>query len=244
MDAQQTVLNRPMGGVFWGLVRTPPEQRDLKAVEVAIGEAARAWRMIALWLEQAGFHRRAELHVVRHPVGGARASLVRHRLPGLTRPEISGLRAWYDRLCRGRHIKGMSWRRRSFEASCIRKATGCSFPQATDFRAPAARLALPAAVDAAAYRVVLLRSRSGCTLDRGAGGAAVAVQLDWRGAGGARAVHVRQPGDQSVLSSAAYTSRLGLPEMAGARVRCAWRMLHAGYAGALGGGSSAAPRAV
>ncbi len=29
MDAQQTVLNRPMSAVFWGLVRTPAEQRDL-----------------------------------------------------------------------------------------------------------------------------------------------------------------------------------------------------------------------
>ena len=28
MDAQQTVLNRPMGVVFWGLVRTPPDKRD------------------------------------------------------------------------------------------------------------------------------------------------------------------------------------------------------------------------
>src|SRR3978361_954759 len=30
MDAQQTLLNRPMGGVFWGLVRTPADKRDLK----------------------------------------------------------------------------------------------------------------------------------------------------------------------------------------------------------------------
>src|SRR6202012_5219917 len=32
MDAQQTTMNRPMTVVFWGLVRTPPEKRDLKAV--------------------------------------------------------------------------------------------------------------------------------------------------------------------------------------------------------------------
>src|SRR3978361_1457915 len=40
MDAQQTVLNRPMSGVFWGLVRTPPEQRDLHTIEAPIHDTA------------------------------------------------------------------------------------------------------------------------------------------------------------------------------------------------------------
>ena len=33
MDAQQTLLNRPIGVVFWGLVRTPPEKRDQTAID-------------------------------------------------------------------------------------------------------------------------------------------------------------------------------------------------------------------
>ena len=36
MDAQQTVLNRPMSQVFWGLVRTPAEQRDAAAIKQAV----------------------------------------------------------------------------------------------------------------------------------------------------------------------------------------------------------------
>ena len=36
MDAQQTSFNRPMSAVFWGLVRTPADQRDLAAIQQAI----------------------------------------------------------------------------------------------------------------------------------------------------------------------------------------------------------------
>jgi glutathione S-transferase len=99
MDAQQTVLNRPMGGVFWGLVRTPPEQRDLKAVEVAIGEAARAWRMIAFWLEQQDFIAGPNFTLCDIPWGVHAHRWFGIDYQGLTRPDIPGLRAWYDRLC-------------------------------------------------------------------------------------------------------------------------------------------------
>src|SRR5487761_2692010 len=40
MDAQQTVLNRPMSQVFWGLVRTPADKRDMTAIAGAITEVA------------------------------------------------------------------------------------------------------------------------------------------------------------------------------------------------------------
>ncbi|MGO9945930.1 MAG: hypothetical protein ACLPWG_03660, partial [Steroidobacteraceae bacterium] len=40
MDAQQTVLNRPMGVVFWGLVRTPADQRDPAAIAQGVADAA------------------------------------------------------------------------------------------------------------------------------------------------------------------------------------------------------------
>jgi glutathione S-transferase len=52
MDAQQTVLNRPMSQVFWGLVRTPADQRDLGTVAAAIEETAKAWRMIEAGLSR------------------------------------------------------------------------------------------------------------------------------------------------------------------------------------------------
>ena len=57
MDAQQTVLNRPMSAVFWGLVRTPAEKRNLTAVAQAIEDTAKAWRM-------------AETELSRHPYLG------------------------------------------------------------------------------------------------------------------------------------------------------------------------------
>jgi len=99
MDAQQTVLNRPMSAVFWGLVRTPGEKRNLTAVAQAIEDTAKAWRM-------------AETELSRHPyLGGDGFTLCdipwgvhAHRwfgmdYMGLTRPEFPAVRAWYDRLC-------------------------------------------------------------------------------------------------------------------------------------------------
>lgn len=99
MDAQQTLLNRPMSGVFWGLVRTPPERRDLMAIAASIEETAKIWRMV-------------EAPLSRHDhIGGAAFTLCdipwgvhAHRwfgmdYLGLSRPDLPALRAWYDRLC-------------------------------------------------------------------------------------------------------------------------------------------------
>lgn len=95
MDAQQTIMNRPQGVLFLGLVRTPPEKRDAQAIEAAITEAGRAWGLIA-----------AEL--ARHPfICGDAPTLADicwgvhvHRWLTLdfARPDIPHLRPWYDRL--------------------------------------------------------------------------------------------------------------------------------------------------
>jgi glutathione S-transferase len=99
MDAQQTVLNRPMSTVFWGLVRTPKEQRDLSSIQTSIEETAKAWRLVDAKLSQHDF------------IAGAAFTLCdicwgvhAHRwfgmdYLGLTRPELPALRAWYNRLC-------------------------------------------------------------------------------------------------------------------------------------------------
>jgi glutathione S-transferase len=99
MDAQQTVLNRPMSGVFWGLVRTPADQRDLKAVGAAIAETARAWRMIAEKLDHQAFIAGAEFTLCDIPWGVHAHRWFGIDYQGLERPEIPSLRAWYDRLC-------------------------------------------------------------------------------------------------------------------------------------------------
>ena len=99
MDAQQTVLNRPMRAVFWGLVRTPAEQRDMAAIAAAIEETAKAWRMIEAALQRHAIIAGSEFTLVRHPVGRARPSVVRHGLSGPDPAGMPALRAWYDRLC-------------------------------------------------------------------------------------------------------------------------------------------------
>jgi glutathione S-transferase len=95
MDAQQTVLNRPQGVLFLGLIRTPPEKRDQAAIAQAIGEAAQAWGLIG-----------AELG--KHPfICGDTLTLADmcwgvhvHRWLNMDfdRPEVANLAAWYERL--------------------------------------------------------------------------------------------------------------------------------------------------
>jgi glutathione S-transferase len=99
MDAQQTLLNRPMGGVFWGLVRTPPDKRDLTAVAAAVEDAARAWRMIDAKLSRHDFIAGADFTLCDIPWGVHAHRWFGMDYQGLIRPEMPALRAWYDRLC-------------------------------------------------------------------------------------------------------------------------------------------------
>ncbi len=99
MDAQQTILNRPMSGVFWGLVRTPPGQRDLKAVEASIAETTRAWRMIEARLDRHAHIAGPDFTLCDIPWGVHAHRWFGMDYQGLTRPELPALRAWYDRLC-------------------------------------------------------------------------------------------------------------------------------------------------
>ncbi len=95
MDAQQTTMNRPQGTIFINLIRTPEAQRDRKAVDAAIVEAAKAWGLIGTELG-------------RHPfICGDALTLADicwgvhvHRWFNMdfARPEVTNLRPWYDRL--------------------------------------------------------------------------------------------------------------------------------------------------
>jgi glutathione S-transferase len=99
MDAQQTVLNRPMSAVFWGLVRTPAEKRDLAALEASIVEAARAWGMIDARLRDHAYIAGPDFSVCDIPWGVHAHRWFGMDYLGLVRPEMPALRAWYDRLC-------------------------------------------------------------------------------------------------------------------------------------------------
>ena len=97
MDAQQTVLGRHASAVFQGLVRTPPEQRDMAAISQGIAGAASAYGLI-------------DAQLGRHPwIAGEAFTLCdiawgvhAHRWFNMDfeRPPLTHLRAWYDRLLR------------------------------------------------------------------------------------------------------------------------------------------------
>lgn len=96
MDAQQTVLNRPMTVVFLGLVRTPADKRDPNAIRQGAVDAAKAWGLIAAGLTQHPYVVGDHLTLADIPWG-----MYAHRWFNMDfdRPEVPGLRAWYDRLC-------------------------------------------------------------------------------------------------------------------------------------------------
>ena len=95
MDAQQTLLNRPIGVVFWGLVRTPPDQRDMAAIRQGIADAARVWGMAAEQLAKHPYLAGNDLTLADIPWG---PHLHRWFNMDFDRPEVPHLRAWYDRL--------------------------------------------------------------------------------------------------------------------------------------------------
>jgi glutathione S-transferase len=99
MDAQQTVLNRPMSGVFWGLVRTPADKRDLKAVAASIEETARAWGLVEARLSRHDHIAGPGFTLCDIPWGVHAHRWFGMDYQGLVRPEMPALRAWYDRLC-------------------------------------------------------------------------------------------------------------------------------------------------
>jgi glutathione S-transferase len=96
LDLQQTALTAPATVYFIGMVRTPPEQRDMAAITAAVKQAAGIWGLVAE-------------RVATHPwIAGENFTLADiawgvhvHRwfvvdLPG--RPELPALTAWYERL--------------------------------------------------------------------------------------------------------------------------------------------------
>ena len=96
LDCQQTQLNRPMGVVFWGLVRTPADKRDPEAIGQGVTDAAKAWGLISPGLTQHPYIAGPDFTLADIPWG-----VHAHRWFNMAfdRPDVPGLRAWYDRLC-------------------------------------------------------------------------------------------------------------------------------------------------
>lgn len=95
MDAQQTQLNRPMGVVFWGLVRTPPEKRDPAAIAQGIADTAQAYGLIEPLLGRHAYIAGPDFTLADIPWG-----VHAHRWFNMEfdRPTLPNVRIWYDRL--------------------------------------------------------------------------------------------------------------------------------------------------
>jgi glutathione S-transferase len=95
MDWQQTTLNAPMTVVFQGMVRTPPEQRNMGAIEAALATVGGHWATLDRQLANHDYVAGPEFTLADIPLG-----VHVHRWFSFTmlRPETPRLSAWYHRL--------------------------------------------------------------------------------------------------------------------------------------------------
>ncbi|MBV8391890.1 MAG: glutathione S-transferase [Alphaproteobacteria bacterium] len=95
MDWQASTVNGPMRDVFWGLIRTPPEKRDMAAIDKAAVEAGKVWARLDQKLE--GKKYVAGQHFT---MGDIPAGCFVHRWYALDikRPDLRNVKAWYERL--------------------------------------------------------------------------------------------------------------------------------------------------
>jgi glutathione S-transferase len=88
-------FQRAMRDVFWGLIRTPPEKRDLKAIE----EGAKKSRELAAMLDQALADKpyvAGQIFTMGDiPIG---CEVQRYMRVPIERPSLPNLEAWFDRL--------------------------------------------------------------------------------------------------------------------------------------------------
>lgn len=98
MDAQQTVFNRSMSAVFWTLVRTPADKRDMAALKQAIEDTTKAWRMVEALLTKQPYIAGDHLTLADIPWGVHAHRWFNMDYLGLERPDLPGIQAWYNRL--------------------------------------------------------------------------------------------------------------------------------------------------
>ena len=95
MDWKITSLQPDMTVVFWGLVRTPPEQRDTARIESAAERLGRTFAILDEHLAGRRFVAGDHLTMGDIPVGAACYRY--HALP-IKRPPLPDLESWYARL--------------------------------------------------------------------------------------------------------------------------------------------------
>lgn len=95
MDWQLSAFNPAFSPVFMGYIRTPPEKRDMKAIDASVKRCADLCRILDGQLAKGPYLNGADFTIADIPMG-----INVHRwftLP-LERPELPNLAAWYQRL--------------------------------------------------------------------------------------------------------------------------------------------------
>lgn len=95
MDWQLSVISKGMTTIFWGLIRTPPEKRDMAAINEAIADTGKLWARLDAHLAERPYVAGAHL-----TMGDIPAGCMAYRwfaLP-IERPPLKNLQAWYERL--------------------------------------------------------------------------------------------------------------------------------------------------
>lgn len=96
MDWQQTTLGAPMTTVFWGLVRTAPEKRDMAAITAAAAKLGTLYGILNGVVARHGYVAGADLTPADVCIG---VHAFRYfSFEGIERPELLALRDWFARL--------------------------------------------------------------------------------------------------------------------------------------------------
>jgi glutathione S-transferase len=80
--------------LFWGLVRTPPEKRDLATLQTTADQNAEVWRILDAHLEGRRFAEDDRFTLADIALGTYARRWF--GVEGVTKPELANLRAWYD----------------------------------------------------------------------------------------------------------------------------------------------------
>lgn len=80
--------------LFWGLIRTPPEQRDMTALQDSADAAAELWRIIDRQLVTRRYLEGDAFTLADIALGAFARRWF--GLDGITRPELPHLKRWYD----------------------------------------------------------------------------------------------------------------------------------------------------
>ncbi|MFO1080142.1 MAG: glutathione S-transferase family protein [Reyranellaceae bacterium] len=95
MDWQLSTISEPMRQVFWGLIRTPPEKRDMAAIGKAAEDCGKLFARLDAHLADRPYVGGGHLTMGDIPVG---CFAYRYFALDIKRPELKHLRAWHDRL--------------------------------------------------------------------------------------------------------------------------------------------------